>query len=373
MQPQTLTVRQLNRATLARQMLLERQKIPVVDAIERLGGMHAQEPKPPFLGLWTRVEGFRPESLLQSLRDRQVVRATLMRATLHLMSATDYATVRTSLQPMLEQGMSVLGARADGLELDRVLPAARRLLEEAPRDPGALRAALAELFPHVNERALGYAVRLHLPLVMVPTSDRWGFPRSADFALAERWLDEPLSNDESPRALATRYLAAFGPASATDFQAWSGLRDVKTVLDGMRDGLVTFRDERGRELFDLSDAPRPDPAAPAPPRLLPEFDSLVLAHADRTRIMADEHRGELVTKNLRVRATFLWDGFVRGTWQTERRRKIATIHLTPFEALPQGAVGELAAEGEALLRFAEPEATTFEVKIAEPAASAAVP
>jgi len=372
MQPQTLTVRQLNRATLARQMLLERQKIPVVDAIEHLGGMQAQEPKPPFLGLWTRLEGFGPESLLRRLRDRQVVRATLMRATLHLMSARDYAAVRTSLQPMLEQGMSVLGARADGLELDRVLAAARRLLEEA-RDFSALRAALAELFPHVNERALGYAVRLHLPLVMVPTSDRWGFPRSADFALAERWLDDPLSDDESPRALATRYLAAFGPASAADFQAWSGLRGVKTVLDGMRDDLVTFRDERGRELLDLSDAPRPEPGVPAPPRLLPEFDSLVLAHADRTRIVADEHKGALVTKNLRVRATFLSNGFVRGTWTAERKRKIATIHLTPFEALPQGAVAELAAEGEALLRFAEPEATTFEVKIAEPAASAAVP
>ncbi len=178
---------------------------------------------------------------------------------------------------------------------------------------------------------------------------------------------------DSPRALATRYLAAFGPAGATDFQTWSGFRGMKTVLDGMRDDLVTFRDERGRELLDLPDAPRPDPDVPAPPRLLPEFDSLVLAHADRTRIVADEHKGELVTKNLRVRATFLWDGVVRGTSTAERKRKTATIHLTPFEALPEGAVGELAAEGEALLRFTEPEATTFEVKIAEPAASAVVP
>ena len=370
MKTDVLTRRQLNRATLARQMLLAREEISAVAAVERLCGLQAQEAKPPFIGLWTRVAGFRREALHQALHERAVVRATLMRATLHLMSAGDYAAFRPALQPVMTQAIRVLGARAEGLDLDAVLPVARGLLGERPLTFEELRPLLLEAFPGVNDRALGYAVRTHLPLVMVPTQDRWGFPAAASFTLAESWLNAPLSDDAgAPWALVLRYLAAFGPATAADMQSWSGLQGMKRVLDGLRPNLSVFKDERGRELFDLPDAPRPNGETPAPPRFLPEFDNLVLSHADRTRVLADEHRGLVVTKNLRVRATFLWDGFVAGTWQMERKRQTATLRITPFVLLPMAAADALTAEGEALMRFAEDDAASFAIEVADPVSS----
>ncbi|MDP9368137.1 MAG: winged helix DNA-binding domain-containing protein [Chloroflexota bacterium] len=364
------TRRQLNRATLARQMLLAREEVSAVEAVERLCGLQAQEAKPPFIGLWTRVAGFRREDLHRGLHGRAVVRATLMRATLHLMGATDYAVFRPALQPVMTQALRVLGTRGEGLDLDRVMPVARGLLGERPLTFEELRPLLVESFPQVNDRALGYAVRTHLPLVMVPTQDRWGFPAPAPFTLAESWLDAPLSDDPgATQALVLRYLAAFGPATAADVQTWSGLQGMKRVLDGLRPNLSVFKDERGRELFDLPDAPRPDAETSAPPRFLPEFDNLVLSHADRTRVLADEHRGLVVTKNLRVRATFLWDGFVTGTWQVERKRQAATLRITPFGPLPRDASDALAAEGDALLRFVEEDASSFAVEVGDPVSS----
>ena len=362
----TLTRAQLNRATLARQLLLAREPVAAVEAIERLAGMQAQEPKHPFIGLWTRLEGFACEELLAAMRSRAVVRATLMRSTLHLMSAADYAALRTALQPARSVALRVLGARSEGLDLDAVLPAARSLLHGTPMTFDDIRAALQSQFPDVNDRALGYAVRTLVPLVMVPSDDdRWGFPRVAGFVLADEWLGEPLA-DAAPEALATRYLRAFGPASAKDVERWSAVGGMKAVLDGMRDRLEVFADERGRELFDLPDAPRPDPGVPAPARLLPEFDNLVLAHDDRSRVIADEHRTLVTTKNLRVKATFLVDGAVAGTWTVAVKRKVATLTLAPFETLPRPAAAELEAEATALLAFVEPDAKAVQVVIAHP-------
>ena len=169
-----LTRAELNRATLARQMLLERERVGVLEAVERLAGMQAQEPKHPFVGLWTRVEGFAEDALRRALHEREVVRATLMRSTLHLMSAGDYVALRTALAPPLSVALRVLGARAEGLDLERVLPAARELLADRPQTFDDIRSALQERFPAVNDRALGYAVRTLLPLVMVPGEGRWG-------------------------------------------------------------------------------------------------------------------------------------------------------------------------------------------------------
>ena len=366
----TLTRRQLNRATLARQMLLRQEAVSPVDAVERLGGLQAQEPKPPFVGLWSRVEGFLPDDLHRALHGREVVRATLMRATLHLFSARDYRTFRIALQPVMTQALGVLGARAEGMDIDLVLPVARALLRDRPLAFDAIRAALVERFPEANDRALGYAVRTHLPLVMVPTGDRWAFPSVAAFALAEEWLGTPLADEPALEALVLRYLGAFGPATVADAQGWSGLRGLKPTFEALRPRLLTSKDERGRELFDLPEAPRPDGDHPAPPRFLPEFDSLVLAHADRSRLLADEHRALVVTKNLRVRATFLWDGSVAGTWGVERRRGNATLRLAPFAPLPGPAVDELGHEGDALLRFLEPDAAARDVQVdAQPPAS----
>jgi hypothetical protein len=359
---ETLTARQLNRATLARQLLLEREAIGVVPAVERLAGLQAQEPKPPFIGLWSRLEGFRQEDLVAALEARSIVRASLMRATLHLLAADDYASFRPALQPVMERALKALGDRAAGLDLATVLPAARALLRERPRGFNELRGLLQEQFPDVDERALGYAVRMHLPLVMVPSDGRWAFPSVADFTLAETWLGRPLAETGPVEQLVLRYLAAFGPASAADAQTWSGLQGLAPVFAALRPQLRVFRSETGRrELFDLPDAPRPAEDVPAPARFLPEFDNLVLAHADRTRLLAEEHRGRIVTKNLRVRATFLWDGMVAGTWEVTRTRGVATLTATPFHALPARAVKALTADAEALLRFSDDDAEEFAV------------
>jgi hypothetical protein len=360
---ESLSVQALNRATLARQMLLAREPVPVAEAVGRLCGMQAQEPKPPFLGLWTRLDGFQASDLHSALHDRSVVRATMMRATLHLMTATDYTAFRTTLQPMLDGALRALGDRAQGLDLRKVVPAARSLLADEPLTFNEVRALLQERFPDVNDRALGYAVRLCVPLVMVPTQDRWGFPRTARFTPGDGWLETGPAAETAIDELMVRYLAAYGPASAADAQTWCGLPTTGEALERLRPGLRVFTDDKGRELFDLPEAPRPDEDAPAPARFLPEFDSLVLAHADRRRVIADAHRPMLTTKNLRVRAVFLWDGFARGIWETEYKRKIATLRMRPFEPLPRTAVDELAAEGEALLRFLEPDAKETTVTI----------
>ena len=365
MAPAVLSSRELNRATLARQMLLARAgDVAVPAAVERIGGMQAQEPKHPFLGLWTRLEGFAGEALLDAIAAREVVRATLMRSTLHLFSAADYAALRLALQPPASVALRVLGARSEGLDAVAVVSAARELLAGRPLAFDAIRAGLQQRFPDVNDRALGYAARTLVPLVMVPdAAGRWGYPRVGEFALAEEFLDGPLAPD-APQALARRYLGAFGPASAADVQTWSGVGGMKAVLDGMRAELAVFADERGRELFDLPAAPRPGAGAEAPVRFLPEFDNLVLAYDDRTRVIADAHRPLVTTKNLRVKATFLVDGVVAGTWALAVKRKVAAVELQPFGALPTRALQELEAEGEALARFAEPDAKAHAVTVA---------
>src|SRR5215213_6102514 len=358
-----LTRRRLNRATLARQMLLQRERGSAVVVVERLCGMQAQEPRPPFPGLWTRLHGFRRQDLHRALHDRMIVRGTLMRGTLHLMSAADYVAHRMTLQPMLTRSLALLGARDSGLQAEEVLPVARALLSERPRTFGELRVALVETFPGINDRALGFTVRMSLPLVMMPTEDRWGFPADSRFGLAENWLGTPVAKEANLEALLLRYLAAFGPATAADMQQWSGLQKIKPVLESLRPRLAEFHDERGRTLFDLPDAPRPIEETPAPPRFLPEFDNLVLSHADRTRVLADEHRHFVLgAKNGRIPATFLVDGWVAGTWRVERKRQAATLAMTPFDPLPKNVAAGLSEEGDALLRFLEDDAVTFDVR-----------
>jgi hypothetical protein len=329
-----------------------------VEAIERLAGMQAQEPRPPFVGLWSRVEGFAREDLVGALGDGSAVRGMLMRATLHTVSAPDFRAFRPAVRPVLSAAYAgVDKRRREGVHVDAVVPVARELLEDEPRTFNELRALLSERFPDANERGLGYAARTHLPLTMVPTDDRWGFPRDAKFALAEAGADD------SPEPLVRRYLATFGPATAADAQTWSGLRGVAGVLEEM-DDLDRFEDGQGRTLFDLHDAPRPDADVPAPIRFLPEFDNLVLAHADRTRVLDDEHRPRVVTKNLRVKATFLVDGRVAGTWKSTRKGKKASLVIEPFKKLRKKDTKALTSEGEQLLRFIEEDAASVDIKVA---------
>ncbi len=363
--PKPISPTQLNRATLARQLLLVRHQLTPRQAIERLAGMQAQEAKPPFLGLWSRLIGFERERLTKLLRRRLVVRGTLMRATLHLVTDKDFLALRPAVQPALSKAMqSVLRGRCEGFEIDKVCRAAARLLDQGDATFETIRAHLASANAKADARAMGYAVRTHLPLLQVPTDDRWGYPKNPCFTSASSYLDASIDLDEDDAtALVRRYLAAFGPASPADAQAWSGLTGLRATFESLRSQLVSFRTEADKELFDLARAPRPEAATPAPVRLLPAFDNLLLAHADRTRILADEHRPLTCSKNLRVHPTFLVDGRIAGLWKIEATKRRATLFLQPFDALPREASTALTAEAEAMLGFAEPEAQIRSVEI----------
>jgi hypothetical protein len=360
-----LTNRALNRATLARQMLLKREKITVVRAVERLAGLQAQLARPPFIGLWSRLQAFRPEHLQRAATDRKVVRATLMRGTLHLVSTKDYLVLRPVLQPMLSASMEgVLGDRTRGFDLGALKAATRACLAERPGTFEEIRAALRKSWPEADERAMGYTVRMHLPLVQVPTDTRWGWPSAAAFAVADSWIGARVGEEGDPRDLVLRYLAAFGPASVRDAETWSYLKGLGPAFEALRPKLRVFHDERGRELFDLPKAPRPPEKTPAPVRFLPDYDNLLLSHADRKRVIADAHRPRVATANLRLPPTFLVDGFAAGTWSLARARATASLRLEPFEPIPRPSRAALVEEGEALARFLEPEASKFEVRFA---------
>lgn len=367
MSHEVLTPRRLNRALLARQWLLTPEPMAPLELIERLVGLQAQQARPPFVGLWSRIPGFRREELRSLCASGEVVRASLMRCTLHLMSRRDYLRFRPVLQPALTGAMrSILRDRLDSFDLAAVLDEARKQFAERPRTFTELRAALVAAFPEADERAMGYAVRTQLPLTIVPTDHEWGYHADGRFALEPALAEAAQAEAATPHELVLRYLAAFGPATAADVQAWSGLSGAAQVLSDLRPRLAVFRDERKRELFDLPSAPRPPEETPVPVRLVAEFDNLLLAHADRSRIIADEHRKVVVTKNGLVLGTFLVDGFVAGTWKAARSRKSATLTLTPFQPLTGNTRAELEAEGQRLLEFLEPEAATRQVEFAAP-------
>lgn len=354
-----LSPRAINRATLDRQLLLERSDLTVVQAVERLAGMQGQEPKHPYVGLWSRLSWFSDADLTAAIEAREVVRATLFRGTLHLVTAEDYARFRTTLNPVLEAGLKLLGDRAAGLEPEKVAAAARQLLAVEPLTFTEVRDALQKQFPEVNDRALGFCTRMLVPLVIHPSETRWGWTANARFTPAEQWTGKKLRRSAVPEELVFRYLEAFGPATPADFQTWSGLPKAKQLFDKL--DLQEFTDENGKPLYDVPEAPRPDADTEAPVRFLPEFDNLLLAHAKRERIIAGEHRQAVFTKNLRVKSTYLVDGLVAGLWTAEKKRGVATLTLTPFGRTLKKTATELEREGTGLLRFLEPDAKTYEV------------
>jgi hypothetical protein len=372
-----LSARALNRATLARQMLLRREKVSPVVALERLLGLQAQMPRPPFVALWARLAGFRRQDLVSPIASREIVRATMMRATIHLFTRRDFVAFRPVIQPVLTGAwQGVLKDRVKAIDVDRLLAVSRACFESNPCTLEELRRQLvAGPFPKLDERAMGYIVKMQLPLVQTPEEGAaWAYPAAANFAVAESWLDEPLNlgplvvsgdaatmSAPSPQALALRYFAAFGPASVQDFQSWAGFKSMRAVVEELRPQLQTFRDEHGRELFDLPKAPRPAADAEAPVRFLGEFDNVLLGYADRDRIVSAAHRPALLTKNLLVPATFLIDGFIAGMWSIETKKGIARLLLKPFITLGKSTRTALDEEGEQLLRFVEPDAKSYEV------------
>jgi len=361
MNAEVLGVRALNRAFLERQMLLRRRKLSAAEALEHLVGMQAQAPNPPYIGMWTRLEDFHPGELASLISDRCAVRIALMRNTIHLVTAHDCLALRPLVQPIFDRDLRANyshGGNIKGMDLDALTAAGRALLDEKPRTGKDLGALLAERWPDRNPASLAHAVRGRVPLVQVPPRGIWGESGPAAHATAESWLGRPLNPGLSSDEMVTRYLGAFGPATVMDAQAWSGLTRMREVFERLRPHLRTFRDERGKELFDLPDAPRTDPGIPAPVRFLPEFDNATLSHADRARIISDDHRKVISSKNGMVPATVLVDGFVRGTWKVERTKKMAGLVIEPFEPLSKENCDALAEEGERLLHFVtEPEHT----------------
>ena len=361
---EVLSKRQLNRALLSRQMLLEREKGAPLAAIEKLVAMQAQMPRPPFMGLWARLKDFDRQDLLRLLREKKAVRATSFRGTIHLMSTKDFLAIRPMLSETLERGAnSIVAKRMGGVDVAALHKEGRAFFGTTPTPFDEFRKHLEGKVPKLDVRALAYTVRLGVPLVMLPADAVWGFPSNADFGLAEKWLGAKFPTAMSLETLMLRYLAAFGPATPGDAQVWSALRGLREVFERLRPKLVTFRDERNRELFDLRDAPRPDEDTLAPVRFLPEYDNALLAHDDRTRIVADEHRKSVFTTNLQVVGTFLVDGFVAGSWKIERKKKSAVLALNPFVPLAKKNAAALEVEGDALLRFLEPDAPTRDVRV----------
>ncbi|MFI6847874.1 winged helix DNA-binding domain-containing protein [Kitasatospora sp. NBC_00085] len=354
--PDVLGPRALGRALLARQHLLDRATMTAADLVRHLGGLQAQAaPQPPYLGLLCRLEGFATEELTALIEQRQVVRIALQRGTIHLVTADDCLTLRPLLQPQLDQGLrGTYGKQLAGLDLDALADEARALVEEEPRTFRQLGPLLAATRPDRDPAALAQAARCRLPLVQVPPRGVWGRGGGAAHTTAEHWLGRPLDPAPSLDDLALRYLAAFGPATAADLQKWCGLSRLGPVLKRLAPGLLTFRDEHGRLLYDLPAAPRPDPSVPAPVRLVAPFDNLVLSHADRSRVLPEEYRHRLMTQNGIVPGILLVDGLVAGSWQLAEggRGEERAVVIRPYAALRRADRQAAEAEAQRVLAFA---------------------
>ncbi|MFP2924989.1 winged helix DNA-binding domain-containing protein [Pyxidicoccus sp. 3LG] len=364
-----LSQRALNRALLERQLLLRRSKLSVPQVVEHLLGLQAQSPNPPYYGLWTRLESFRQEELASRLMDRSLVRLVVMRGTIHLVTARDALLLRPLVQPMLDRALytgSAYGRNLHDVDMKALVAAGRALVEEQPRTLTELGPALGERWPGRDTVSLAQAIRLLVPLVQVPPRGIWGSGGNPTCTTLESWVGQPLDSAPSVDDVVLRYLAAFGPASTQDIQAWFGLTRLGEVTERLRPRLRTFVDEQGQELFDLPDAPRPDPETPAPVRFLPEFDNVLLSHADRTRIISDEDRKRIATRNGMVPGAILVDGFFHGIWKLEQRRGAATLRIEPFRKLSAQDRAALTEEGAKLLTFAAPEATSHDLQFVRP-------
>jgi len=347
--PRTLSRRELNRAILARQMLLSRESLTALDAIERLVGMQAQEPIDPYIGLWARLEAFRADELSDLIVERRAVRVVMLyRTTIHLVSARDCLTIRPLLQPVAARqfGYTSFARNLEGLDLDEVVTAGRALIEERPQTASDVGKTLAGRWPGRDVGSLGYAVRSYVPLVQVPPRGLWGRGGRPVLATVEQWLGSELESQPSIDGLVRRYLQAFGPATVKDVQIWSWLTGIREVIERMRPTLVTYRDEAGRELFDVPDAPLPDPETPAPVRLLPEYDNLILSHDDRSRVADPAFR--LKTW---MRGSLFVDGFLRGTWRLDSKAAPSALTIGLHEPLEAAQREEVEAEATALLDF----------------------
>lgn len=384
--------RALNRALLARQHLLARTGDDVATVVEHLVGLQAQNPWSPFLGLWSRVEGFTTGDLDAALTDRTLLRIAVMRSTVHLVTSRD-APVLAALARTVMAGELRANPRRraalDVVDLDRLVELAGAYVREQPRVTTDLGARLAREWPDAHPQDLSAFARALLPMVQVTPRGLWRRSAATTWTTLDAWvpdavaaagdLTDPEVRHRALERVVLRYLAAFGPASVADVQAWSGLTGLRDVVARLDDRLVRLPAAparpggRPRELLDLPDAPRPDPDVPAPVRFLADYDNLWLAHAQRTRVIDDEHRRRLQTANGRLPAAVLVDGRVRATWAVDRertgtgraRRTTATLTVTPLEPLPAARRREVLAAAEPAVRFLADDADAHAVRFAD--------
>ncbi|TMC54168.1 MAG: winged helix DNA-binding domain-containing protein [Chloroflexi bacterium] len=355
--PETLDRRALNRALLARQLLLERRRASAESTIEGLVGMQAQAPNNPYVGLWTRLEGFRPKELSRLIETRAAVRISLMRNTIHLVTAKDALGLKPLFMALHERGYmrgSPWGRGMSEADVAAIGSAGREIMGERSRTVAELAKLLAQRFPGRDALAMAYGVRYMVPLVFTPPRGMWGEPGPVALTTFEAWLGRPPGPAFPAELLVLRYLAAFGPASPADMRAWSGLA-MRAVFEQLRPRLKVFRDSRGSELFDVPRAPRPPGDTPAPVRLLPDYDNILLGHADRTRIMPEGRHLGLFSSAGQLQGSVLVDGFVRAMWHPKTEKGATTIRVTPFaKPLPAGDRKAITDEALGLLELLAP-------------------
>lgn len=362
MAPRTLSNAQLNRALLARQQLLRRKRTSVVKTIHAVGGLQTQEPRDAYISLWSRVKDFDRKKLERAVAAREVVRGSWLRCTIHSVSSDDYIAFRLLLQAVIGNDPMIRALAASDAQFAAI---AELLGDDDPRSARQIGDILGSEASGATPEEISRMARFLVPLIMAPTDDRWGYSRPPRFVLAERWLGGQLEASTPLSALCLRGIAAIGPASSSDLRAWSGMKAIKVAIEELRPQLMVFRDERGRELFDLPDAPRPRADTPAPVRFLGEFDNVALSHADRSRITdAEDAKRFNVSKNGRRANTILIDGRIRASWRISRKADTARLAVTFFNPESKQARDEVALEAEALLKFMEPDAHEFAIEIA---------
>lgn len=354
----------LNRATLSRQLLLRREELATLTAVQRLAGLNAQLSEPPYIALWTRLHSFRHEYLEALIRSRQVVRAGLMRSTQHLVTADDLLMLRPLLEPVLQRAQrSAFGRRTTGVAPSALAESASELLHGRTLTRSELGELLAQQWPGYEPSALAWSAQYLAPVLHPPPAGLWETrTRDTHVALIQDWLGSSPAEVGVPSELIRRYLGAFGPATLQDMQAWSGLTRLNEALDAVRPSLCIFQNEDGKDLFDLPNAPRPEPDTPAPPRFLPAFDNLVLAYADRRRVMSIDHQRR-VCVGAKVAPTVLVDGFVLGTWSTERTPSKVTLCVHLFDRVHQHDHTAILDEGQSLLTFLAASSVEKEIAI----------
>ncbi len=404
-----LTLRALNRATLDRQLLLRRDPRPAGAAVGHLAGLQAQAPLAPYVGLWTRLTGFRPEHLSTLLAERSIVRAHLMRNTVHLVTAGDYIAFRPLFQPLMTRALSgSFGRRLVGVDLGEIRDSAAALLTDRPLTRPQLSSELAARWPDHDPAALAYAATHLLPLIQVPPRGLWGQTGSAAFTLASAWLaanDQPAPSPAEPATdpaqpdqpdpaqpdqpdpartaaapappdpartaadlpppdparaaeqLVLRYLAAYGPASVADIQAWSGLSRLREVTEQLGPRLRPLAGPDGAKLLDLPDAPRPSPDIPAAPRFLPAYDNLLLSFADRRRVIPHARPVPLPPGHGATTGTLLVDGRWQAGWKITADPDRTVLGITLFTPITARDEEQIAAEGARLIEFTAPGAS----------------